>query len=70
MELLIFILVKSAWKHLDSRVRKHCLFALFINLPLFIVVGFPNEIRALGFLYISAVFLIAYTVQHYENNFA
>jgi hypothetical protein len=68
--LLIFILVKSAWKHLDLRVRKHCLFAVFINLPLFIVAGFPNEIRALGFLYVSAVFLIAYTIQHYENNFA
>lgn len=68
--ILIFILVKSAWKYLDDRVRRHCLLALIINLPLFILAGFPNEIRALGFLYISAVFLIAYTIQQYEKNFA
>jgi hypothetical protein len=65
--LLVFILVKTAWKYLDSNLKKHCLIAFFINFPLFIIVGFTNEIRGLSFLYISVVFFIAYTMQHFEK---
>jgi hypothetical protein len=67
--LLIFILISAAWKYLDSKVRNHCLIAFCINFPLFIVVGYTNEIRGLSFLYISLVFLIAHTIQHYEKKF-
>ena len=67
--LLIFILIRSAWKYLDPKVRIHCLIAFSINFPLFIVAGYTNEIRGLSFLYISLVFLIAYTIQHHEKKF-
>lgn len=66
---LIFILINAAWKHLDPKVRSHCLMAFFINFPLFVVAAYTNEIRNLSFLYISLVFLIAYTIQHHEKKF-
>jgi hypothetical protein len=67
--ILIFTLIKIAWGYLDQKIQRHCLTAFFINFPLFIVAGFINEIRNLSFLYISLVFLIAYTIQHHERKF-
>lgn len=65
--ILILFLVKTAWKHFDEKVKKHCYVALFINLPLFLVFCFTNEIRNLSFLYIPLVFLIAYTLKCYAK---
>jgi hypothetical protein len=62
-------MIKTTWKYLDPKVRSHCLIAFFINFPLFIVAAFTNEIRNLSFLYISLVFLIAYTIHHHEKKF-
>jgi hypothetical protein len=66
---LVFILISTAWKYLDQKVRTHCLIAFCINFPLFIIAGYTNEIRGLSFLYISLVFLIAYTIQYHEKKF-
>lgn len=60
--LLIIFLVKMAWSQFSSPLKTHCKLALIINLPLYFAFGFPNEIRTLCFLYISLVFLIAYSL--------
>jgi len=67
--MLILILIKMAWKYLDPKLQKHCLIAFFINFPLFIILGFYNEIRGLSLLYISLIFLIAYAIDNYGREF-
>jgi len=67
---LVFILIKAAWKYLNPQLRRHCLIAFFINFPLFMVAGFCNEIRGLSFLYIPLIFLIAYTIDNYDQEFS
>ncbi|MDR3793738.1 MAG: hypothetical protein P4L03_10195 [Terracidiphilus sp.] len=48
-----------AWKHIPKAFRLHFEIACGINLPLYIFFGFPGEIRALSFLYISFLVLLA-----------
>jgi hypothetical protein len=66
--LLGIILVKTGWSKMCSTIRFHSWIALGINFPLFIVCCWTNEIRNLSFLYITAVILIAYCTESFQEH--
>jgi hypothetical protein len=64
---LVLILIKISWKYFPKTFKTHTLIALTINVPLFLVFAYINEIRNLSFLYITVVLLIAYAIEFYPK---
>lgn len=54
-----------AWSYISVPLRQHFQLALLINIPLFIVLGNPMEIRTLSMLYISCVVLLATHIERW-----
>ncbi len=65
--LLIFILVKIAWRRFCAKTKNFTYLALAINYPLFLLFGIHVEIRGLSFLYLPCVYLIAHALVAYQE---
>jgi hypothetical protein len=55
---LLFVLVKTGWKYCPPTVRRLGLFSAVVNVPLFLVWGFLDEVRALSLTF-PALYLLA-----------
>jgi hypothetical protein len=56
------LLVWTAWRgwgHLPQVMRRHGKIAAAINLPLYLIFGFPGELRTLSLLYITFLLVLA-----------
>jgi hypothetical protein len=63
--LLAAVVVVRGWPGLSVPVRQHIIVAAAINLPLFILLGAPGEIRNLSFLFVGLVFLTAQSLSEW-----
>ena len=58
--ILIFWIVKSAWKFFDSSLKNYAFLALAINMPLIIPFGYVFELRNWSLMYPAFIILIAF----------
>jgi hypothetical protein len=58
MALLVWT-VWRGWGHLPQVMRHHAKIAAAINLPLYLIFGFPGEVRTLSLLYITLLLVLA-----------
>lgn len=56
---LVWLLWASAWKYLTTAMRQHALIALAVNMPLFLMFCWRDELRNLSMLYPTLISLIA-----------
>jgi hypothetical protein len=56
---LIVLLVTRGWRELSVRIRQHILVAAAVNLPLFLLLCAPGELRDLSMLYGGLLLLTA-----------
>lgn len=61
--LLIGELVRRSWRQLPAELRQSTLVALIINVPLFILFCFRDELRDLSMLYVPMAIMIAFYVR-------
>jgi hypothetical protein len=59
---LLFVLVRSGWGGLPRAAKQHALTVLAINAPLFVALGYTDEVRALSMLHVSAALLLCNSV--------
>jgi hypothetical protein len=59
---ILALLVARCWGDLSRTMRNHALVALAINLPLFIVLCYPRELRNMSMLYFTLAALIAFAI--------
>lgn len=57
--LALFLVISKSWISLERPMKQHTLFALAINIPLFILFCFRDELRNLSMLFISFSTMIA-----------
>jgi hypothetical protein len=57
--LAVFIIVLKSWPTLERPIKQHTLFALAINIPLFILFCWRDELRNLSMLFITFTIMIA-----------
>ena len=55
---IVFVLVKAAWRHLALPVQQHLKIACAINLPLFVVFCYLDELRNLSMLNVGLVLIL------------
>lgn len=58
--LLLIELVRRSWRDLPVSLRQSTLIALAMNVPLFIIFGFEDELRALSILYVPLAIMMAF----------
>ena len=56
---MIAWLVKCTWKKIPAPWKNHMKIALTINLPLFVLFCYPNEIRNFSLLYVSFIVILS-----------
>jgi hypothetical protein len=61
--LSIFIIVSKSWQFLERPIKQHTLVALAINIPLFILFCYRDELRNLSMLFIAFTIMIAVYVK-------
>lgn len=59
----IFIIVSKSWQLLERPIKQHTLVALTINIPLFVLFCYRDELRNLSMLYIAFTIMIAVYVK-------
>ena len=57
--IVISWVVWSGWRYLPPAIRRHAKLAAAINFPLYLLFGFPGEMRGLNLLYITFLLIIA-----------
>src|SRR5262249_26524312 len=57
--LIALLLVRSGWSRLPQTVRRHLLIALVVNVPLFLLFGFHDELRNLSMLTPGVLMIVA-----------
>jgi hypothetical protein len=62
---VLAVLVRAGWRGLPAVVKRHAWFALAINVPLFLLFGYEDEVRALSMLDIVAALLICTSLSGY-----
>ncbi len=55
---LLALLVRAGWPGLPRCAKQHALLAAALNVPLFLTLGFVDEVRALSMLDVSAMLLL------------
>jgi hypothetical protein len=55
---LVFVIVRAGWSALPTAARQHALLVCAINVPLYLLFGYGDEVRALSMVDISAALLI------------
>jgi hypothetical protein len=69
--LILFVLwtiTRTAWKRLPRAVRQHALIALAINVPLYLLFGWGDEVRALSMLSVTAALLLCEGIAAYMES--
>jgi hypothetical protein len=61
--LLIAFTVHRSWRHLPTTIQQHAQIAAAINIPLYLVLSYPGELRDLSLLYITLLMAIAANVK-------
>jgi hypothetical protein len=56
--LFLYATVRTAWRHLDNVVRNHIKLTAAINLPLFFLFCWQNELRNLSLLYVGFIIMV------------
>ena len=56
---LIAYTVHRGWRHLPPTIQQHAQIAAAINIPLYLVLSYPGELRDLSLLYITLLLAIA-----------
>jgi hypothetical protein len=62
---LLALIVFKGWRGLPTCARRHALLAAACNVPLFLTLGFIDEVRALSMLDVSAALLLCTTASAY-----
>ncbi|MEM5330009.1 hypothetical protein VSR34_25910 [Paraburkholderia sp. JHI2823] len=62
---LLALLVVKGWRGLPKCARRHALLAAACNVPLFLVLGYVDEVRALSMLDVSAALLLCTSISAY-----
>lgn len=62
---VLALIVRAGWDALPDCVRRHALLAAAFNVPLFVVFGFLDEVRALSMLDVSATLLLCAAASRY-----
>ncbi len=65
---VIFTIVRVGWKRLPRTARQHALLACAFNVPLYLLFGWGDEVRALSMLNITAALLICEGISVYMAN--
>lgn len=65
---VLFTIARVGWKRLPRAARQHALIALAINVPLYLLFGWGDEVRALSMLYVSAALLLCEGIAVYMEN--
>jgi len=64
---VLALTVWIGWKYLPPVCRQHMLIAAAINLPLYLFLCNPGEMRNLSLLWMSFVFLAVFLLQSWER---
>ena len=64
---LAFVVVRAGWSALPPAARHHALLVCAINIPLYLLFGYGDEIRALSMVDVSAALLICGGVAGYVS---
>ena len=65
---VLFTIVRTGWKRLPGAVRQHALIACAINVPLYLLFGWGDEVRALSMINVSAALLLSEGIAVYMEN--
>lgn len=65
---VLFTIVRTGWKRLPHAVRQHALIACAINVPLYLLFGWGDEVRALSMVNVSAALLLCEGIAAYMEN--
>jgi hypothetical protein len=57
--LLIAFTVHRGWRYLPTTIQQHAQIAAAINIPLYLVLSYPGELRDLSLLYITFLLAVA-----------
>jgi hypothetical protein len=57
--------VRAGWRALPRALRQHTLIAAAINVPLFIALGYQDEVRALSMLFVPATLVMCASIAAY-----
>lgn len=63
--LMLVALVSWGWRSLPEVARRHALLAAAINVPLFVALGYTDEVRALSMLHVTATLLVCASLSGY-----
>ena len=56
---LIAFTVHRSWRHLPPTIQQHAKIAAAINIPLYLALSYPGELRDLSLLYITLLLAVA-----------
>lgn len=62
---VLFVLVRAGWGGLPTVAKRHALFVAAINVPLFLALGYADEVRALSMIDVSAVLIVCVALARY-----
>jgi hypothetical protein len=62
---IVLVIIRYGWPALPRPARQHALLVCAINIPLFLLFGFGDEIRALSMLHVSATLLLCGCLSEY-----
>lgn len=65
---VLFTIVRAGWKRLPRAVRQHALIACAINVPLYLLFGWGDEVRALSMINVTAALLLCEGIAVYMQN--
>ena len=65
---VLFTIVRTGWKRLPRAVRQHALIACAINVPLYLLFGWGDEVRALSMIDVTAALLLCEGIAVYMEN--
>ncbi|MEM5330011.1 hypothetical protein VSR34_25920 [Paraburkholderia sp. JHI2823] len=65
---VLFTIVRTGWKRLPRAVRQHALIACAINVPLYLLFGWGDEVRALSMIDVTAALLLCEGIAVYMQN--
>jgi hypothetical protein len=65
---VLFTVVRVGWKRLPRAVHQHALIACAFNVPLYLLFGWGDEVRALSMLDVTAALLLCEAIAGYMGN--
>jgi hypothetical protein len=65
---VLFTIVRVGWKRLPDAARQHALIACALNVPLYLLFGWGDEVRALSMLDVTAVLLLCEGIAAYVGH--